>query len=347
MTTPVLSILIPSYNRAEMLAQTFDSIINQTASLAEVEVLVSDDCSTDHTREVIARYERLLPQAKIFYQANNIGGCENWSFLLARARGTFVFLLSHDDAIAPDFLKTFYELLEEYPQIEMICGDIELRSPDFKFLAHLPLPTPIGLADGVTRCREQLRSHHMVMATIYRRTVLLAGGGWDKQVGSHLDCTAFCRAALRAHYTYYVNRPLLYFRLSPGSWGHQMVNSNQAQLARWYRRKLDLLREDARALGLGWEEFFQTLYRHHVRALLCYLEVELAHGRLNGRQTRVIMRQIMDVFPEGWRDRLTLKLWLATYFGTGWLSLTRKVLRRPDPYVSVLSLFNSFPPPTN
>jgi glycosyltransferase involved in cell wall biosynthesis len=342
MNRPRLSILIPTYNRAGMLVQTLDSLVTQTYLPEDVEVIVSDDGSTDETLEVVERYRERVPSLRVYAQTSNLGGSENWAFLLAKAEGELVFLLCHDDAIAPDFLETCLPLFGDDPKLDMVLGDIELRGPDFEPLSLMTLSTPEGYAEGTGRCLDQLRSHHMIMSTVYRRSTLLAASGWDGQVGSHLDCTAYCRAALRARKTYRIPRPMLYFRVSEGSWSHTLSTQNQAQLARWYRRKLDLLVKDARALHPEIEPEIQAAYRTHARTVLAYLEIELAHHRLTGTRLREAVRELLDVFPESRGDSMVWKVRLASYLGTGWLSALRHATGRPDPYNTTLSLFNSF-----
>jgi glycosyltransferase involved in cell wall biosynthesis len=344
MNLPSLSIVIPTYKRSGPLRQTLDSIAGQTYLPANLDVIVSDDCSPDDTLVVLEEYRARLPMLRIYPQATNLGGPKNWEFVLAKAEGELVFLLCDDDAIAPDFLETYLKLFGDDPELDMVLGDIELRGPDFEPLSPMPLSTPEGYLDGPTRCLEQLRSHHMVMSTVYRRSTLLDASGWDGQAGSHLDCNAYCRSAIRARKTYRIARPMLYFRISQGSWSHTL-KGQQGQLARWYRRKLDLLTEDARALHPEVEPEIRAAYRTHVRTVLAYLEVELAHRRLTGTQLREALHDLLEVFPESRDDSLTRKVWLASYLGTGWLSAIRKATGRPDPYAASVSLFNSFPDP--
>ena len=336
------SILIPSYRRPAMLRQTLASVAAQTALGGDVEVVISDDSPTAETRAEVEAFRDGRGYVRTFEHVENLGGPGNWSFLLDQARGEFVFLLSHDDAIPPDFLATYLALIRERPRLDLVFGDIELRSPDFRPLTVLSAASPEGPADGPSRCRDQLLSHHMVMATAYRRSTLVDAGGWDARVGSHLDCTAFCRSAVRARETYRVARPLLFFRISAGSWGHDQAK-DQRQLAVWYRRKLDLLRDDARSLAPDLLPLLDTMYGWHARTVLIYLETELGTRHLDGPSARAAMRSLLDVFPEGRHDRVAWKLWLASHLGTGWLRLARRLTGRPDPYQSSVALFNSFP----
>ena len=339
---PRLSFVIPTYNRATTLTVALDSILAQTVGLDDVEILVSDDASSDDTPRLLDLYRGRHPGVRTFRQATNLG-LRHWQFLLGEARGDLVFVLCDDDAVPPDFLAHVLPAFDD-PELGLLTGDIRLRGPRFDPLRVLTTPTPVGPADGPTRCREQLRSHHMVMATVYRRSVLTAAGGWDPTVGTHFDCTAYCRSALRSRRTLKLDRPLLEFRISPGSWSHRLTREAQRRLAEWYRRKLDLLRADAAELAPDLEPFLNGMYRGHARTVAIGLETELTLGRLPPADARRALAELTAVFPEASADRVVWKVWACTHLGTGWLRRARRLLGRPEPADSALALFNSFGP---
>jgi hypothetical protein len=182
----------------------------------------------------------------------------------------------------------------------------------------------------------------MVMSTVYRRSTLQAAGGWDPRVGTHLDCTAYCRVALRARRTYRLPQTALRFRINAGSWGHSVSLREQRQLAVWYRQKLDALIADARSLAPDQVPFLRQMYVWHARAVLAHLEIEFAHRRLSGDDLRQALAGLLELFPEAAQGRMAWKIWLCSFLGTGWLTALRRLTRRPNPYASRLALFNSF-----
>ena len=100
---PVVSIVVPCYNSASVLAQTLESARAQT--LAEIEIIVVDDGSADATvaiaNEIAARDDRLM----VLRQANaGVSAARNRG--IAAARGAFVALLDSDDLWEPDHLET-------------------------------------------------------------------------------------------------------------------------------------------------------------------------------------------------------------------------------------------------
>ena len=57
---PYVSVVIPSYNRDDVVGQTIDSILNQHCNF-EFEIIIGDDCSTDNVREVLEDYQQRFP----------------------------------------------------------------------------------------------------------------------------------------------------------------------------------------------------------------------------------------------------------------------------------------------
>jgi len=97
---PLVTIAIPTYNRAEYLAQALESAIKQTYQ--NIEIIVSDNCSTDNTEIVVKKFND--PRVRYFKQKENMGPDPNWNFCLQQAKGIFFVLLQDDDAIDNQFV---------------------------------------------------------------------------------------------------------------------------------------------------------------------------------------------------------------------------------------------------
>ena len=87
---PLLSICIPTYNRAEILDKTlFLLFSNPDFNVDEIEVVVSDNCSTDHTKQIVNKY----PFVKYFCNEKNVRDA-NFSYALQRGSGEYLKLLN-------------------------------------------------------------------------------------------------------------------------------------------------------------------------------------------------------------------------------------------------------------
>ncbi len=108
---PKVSVIIPTYNRAEMIAETIESVLQQT--FADFQLIIVDDGSTDNTKEVIgslndSRLEYIYQQNSGVSSARNLG--------LKKARGQFICFLDSDDLWPRDFLQSMMTNLQASPE---------------------------------------------------------------------------------------------------------------------------------------------------------------------------------------------------------------------------------------
>lgn len=93
----LISIIIPSYNRANLVGEAIDSILAQKVD-ADIEIVIGDDCSTDNTREVLqSYYERYPDIIRIFFREQNLGLGANWAQCVKDCRGDFICNCDNDD----------------------------------------------------------------------------------------------------------------------------------------------------------------------------------------------------------------------------------------------------------
>lgn len=94
-----LTIAIPTYNRADLLIESLNSVVDQISD--GVEVLINDNASTDNTEEVVRTYLAKHSFLKYSKNSSNIGPDANFLSCLQKSKGSFVQLLSDDDILLP------------------------------------------------------------------------------------------------------------------------------------------------------------------------------------------------------------------------------------------------------
>ena len=107
----LLSILIPTYNRGDYLTTTLKVLSSQILQYKDlVEILISNNASTDNTDIVVKNYAKTIP---IKYNLNdyNIGFAKNFEKLIKDSDGEYLYLMGDDDIVSPNFIKTIIELL--------------------------------------------------------------------------------------------------------------------------------------------------------------------------------------------------------------------------------------------
>ncbi len=120
-TKPLLSICIPTYNRAELLRSALYSVVRQAAELnGQVEVVVSDNCSPDHTPEVLAWAQTLGP-VRSHRNAENVGFGRNFLRLAQElAEGEYCWVLGDDDVLCEGAVAELVSALTSHPEIDYV-----------------------------------------------------------------------------------------------------------------------------------------------------------------------------------------------------------------------------------
>lgn len=108
---PAVSLMVPVFNRAELLVPCLDSALAQTEP--DLEVVVVDGASTDGTWDVCLRYAAADPRVRIFRDSVNTGPVRGWWRCIEEARATYGTFLWSDDLIKPTFLAETLPVLSD------------------------------------------------------------------------------------------------------------------------------------------------------------------------------------------------------------------------------------------
>ena len=123
--TPLLSICVPTYNRAALLEVCLASLLPQTQGWGErIEVIVSDNASNDGTQAVLDQYAQQHTFRR-HRHPENTGLLGNITFVPSRlARGEFVWLLGDDDLLAAGAMDQVMARLQEVPEIDLVALNV-------------------------------------------------------------------------------------------------------------------------------------------------------------------------------------------------------------------------------
>lgn len=124
MSQPMVSILIPTYNRENLIEQTVHSALEQTYQ--NIEIIIIDNNSADHTWDILKRISSQDPRIRVFKNDTNIGPVRNWKRCLDEASGIYGKILWSDDLIDKDFIYKTVAFLEESPNVGFVytCTEI-------------------------------------------------------------------------------------------------------------------------------------------------------------------------------------------------------------------------------
>ncbi|RZL00791.1 MAG: glycosyltransferase family 2 protein, partial [Hymenobacter sp.] len=110
---PFLTIAIPTYNRAALLEQCLQRLLPQVqAASALIEVIISNNASTDATKAVAAAYESRFNRFRYAENETNIGADGNIAQAFRLAQGQYAWVFSDDDVLLPGYLNDIIALLQ-------------------------------------------------------------------------------------------------------------------------------------------------------------------------------------------------------------------------------------------
>lgn len=175
---PFFSVIIPSYNRGDLIGATIDSVLAQDCT--DHEIIVADDGSTDGTLAVLARYGDRI---RVHRQANAGPGAAR-NLALRHATGTYVAFLDSDDLWLPWTLSTYKAAIEAGDQPSIVVGP--WRAFTGSAPASLPDRAPLALERHGSFFRSPL-AWHLPSGTALRRDMLEAVGGFSTAACEDVD----------------------------------------------------------------------------------------------------------------------------------------------------------------
>lgn len=187
MTSTQFSVVLPTYNRAGLIARTIQSVLDQTWE--SWELIIIDDGSTDETAQVVSPF---LKDARIRYlRQTNSGQAVARNRGISTATGDYIAFLDSDDLWLPMKLELQAEALMRDPSIDVVYGQVEYIGLDDR---KLDLPTRRGQSGIIWRRLLYDNCISFVTATV-KRNRLLEHGGMDEAVRRGDDYDLWLRLA--------------------------------------------------------------------------------------------------------------------------------------------------------
>lgn len=120
----LISVVTTSYNYDKYIAETIESVLNQTYS--DFEYIIFDDGSTDNSIEIIEKYSKKDSRIKFFtHEGNkNKGLIATMQAAIQKCKGDWIVFVESDDIIVRDYLKEKIDAVKKYPDAAVIFNDI-------------------------------------------------------------------------------------------------------------------------------------------------------------------------------------------------------------------------------
>lgn len=195
--SPLVSVVLPSYNRADMVCDALSSVLRQ--SYRPLEVLVVDDGSTDQTGDVVKRWAEQHASddfAVHYLWQENQGGNPARNHGISRAQGGFVAFLDSDDLWDPEKLKLQLDIFDRDDNLGAVyCGVRHVDAATGKVLQSTKRSYPAGdiLSQILVRDVTSPTSAYIVKRELFGKvgdfdTTLQARQDWDMWIRLAAEC---------------------------------------------------------------------------------------------------------------------------------------------------------------
>ena len=181
--TPLVNVGVPVYNGQDKIERALYSLLNQT--YRNIRVSISDNASTDNTREICERICAEDERVSYVRQPVNLGPTANFTAVLDLSQGDYFMWLGHDDWLSERYIEVCAETLDEYPDVSLACGQtvyyqngdksyrgvvvqLPQESPQERVAAYYSVVAENGTFYGLMR-REQL---------VHVKIINVMGGDW-------------------------------------------------------------------------------------------------------------------------------------------------------------------------
>ncbi len=212
-----VSVIIPCYNQALLIAETINSVLVST--YLPIEIIIVDDGSTDNSLEVINKLAGQNPIIQVFKQENS-GPSVARNYAIKKARGTFILPLDGDDLISPNYIEKAIDTFKNDSGVKVVYCEAE------KF----------GAKTGRWKLKpfslENLAKDNMIfVSAFYRKEDWEACGGYPEDLRWVSEDWVFWIAMLK-NGGKVVKLPFtgFYYRISPNSRRKGMDNNKKRKL---------------------------------------------------------------------------------------------------------------------
>jgi glycosyltransferase involved in cell wall biosynthesis len=244
---PLVSVIVPTYNRAELLQRSLRSVGQQ--DYPSLEVVVVDDVSTDDTLATVEQLSTLLGErgipVRLVQLTVNSGPSVARNRGVEAAEGTLLSFLDSDDLMEASFVSTVAALLAKYPQCALGFCEAWKIDPDDRKIGRLESGLALDPGEGVLDAPlDQLAQHELFQtaSVLMRRNAFEGAGGFDETLRYSEDTDLWWRLAKGGDFAYTVE-PLVCHRYHPGN-----VSKNEEALVdaiRVFLRHLEDVRDPA------------------------------------------------------------------------------------------------------
>jgi glycosyltransferase involved in cell wall biosynthesis len=257
---PLVSVICISYNHAPYIEEALNSVIQQ--SYPNIELLITDDCSTDNSKEVIENWLQSHPTIPFFPNTTNLGNTITFNNVLKHAKGEYIIDLAADDILLKNCItiqiNTF--LNSKYKKLGIVYANIELVDEKGNYLYDYYTENDNPPSGDIYYSVVGQLTKICSVASIVKRDVFETVGTYDESL-AYEDLDLWIRAS-RVFDFEYISTILAQKRELPNSLSAQFYKKNNAKTRKLNKSSLKILRK-AFLLNKNKKEYQSLLKQIH------------------------------------------------------------------------------------
>ena len=174
---PTVSVLIPTYNRSDLLPRAIESILNQT--FADFELIIVDDGSVDNTVQILRKYIRQDDRIRVYFNHQNKGIGYSRNRLIDLSRAPYLAIMDSDDFSFPNRLQDEVDYLQKRPDVDWVSGLVLFLDHPSEIMTYYSqkeqhIPVELFFKCAVSHSASMVRKQYLVENNLrYNEHILL------------------------------------------------------------------------------------------------------------------------------------------------------------------------------
>ena len=268
MKKPLLSIVVTTFDRKELLIETINSILEQ--KIEDIEIIIGNDNINRVVNEDFTGISD--PRIRYINNLSNLGEWPNLQFLFRESRGLYFTSFSDDDLYAPNLFKHIISIIKEYNYPDCIYTSFSEDKP--RFLLDSIVCSDVQEMSGSDFMDKYIKNEIRAMGNcgFFKYSKLEQLGGiveWETRSYADVWMTFFM--AGNNDRIIYINHPMIYFRVHQGSLSANVLNVNE-----WLKSQKELLQKMNRLI----DESFSLKKEEYLYRLLSFWCLSSFYSRL-------------------------------------------------------------------
>lgn len=223
---PLVTVGIATYNSSNFILETLESIYSQ--SYPNIELIVSDDASSDDTMQKVKKWlatddrRKRFADVKLLEVRKNTGVSQNANRKLKASTGEWIKGIGHDDALLPDCISDNIHFVHENPEARIVFSKIKIYKDTFEE-NNLIVTTPENITrDSIvwpdhsaeSQYKKLLRSDriHFAPSVFIHRQTLISAGGFDERFSLLEDYPLWLNLTKNGYKLYFMDEVTVNYR---------------------------------------------------------------------------------------------------------------------------------------